>query len=174
MHLSGNREDASRADPVVRAALGDLIHRFAWCIDRRDWTGFRACLAPRVTVGLDTSIGGEGDDAEPEDADGRVLAARDFFEPFDATHHHVTLYSVSHEPGGDAAEVLSYFRAGHYKQHVLGGATFSQSGHYRHRCARTGVMPDNPTGWHITGWRQVIHFTEGNAKLLARGGDGAG
>ena len=145
-----------------RAAIAELLHRFAFAIDERDWAALRDCFDDRVSVALDSSIGGS--DPEPSPAEERVDEARSFFGKLDATHHQVTVYRVSVD--GDEAEVLSYFRAGHFKDHLVGGSTFDQVGHYLHRCVRRA------DGWRITGWDQKIRYTEGNAKLLAFGGDG--
>ena len=147
------------ADP---RELAELLHRFAFAIDERDWVALRDCFDDTVSVALDSSIGGS--DESPMPAGERVDEARKFFGKLDATHHQLTVYRV--EVDGDAARVLTYFRAGHYKDHVIGGSTFDQVGHYRHECVR------REGGWRIAGWRQTIRYTEGNAKLLAFGGDG--
>ena len=151
-----------------RIAVTDLIHRFAMAIDDRDWTVFADCLQDPVSVELDSSIGGS--DPSPQAVADRVKLARKFFEPFEATHHHVTVYSVRYasiDSKGDELEVRSYFRAGHFKRHFVGGASFEQMGDYRHRCVRTD------DGWRISGWKQRIAYTAGNTALLARGGDAA-
>ena len=90
---------------------------------------------------LDDSIGGSN--PEPTSAEQRVSEARSFFEKLDATHHQLTVYRVSVD--GDRAEVLTYFRAGHFKRHLVGGATFDQVGHYVHDCVRRA------DGWRIGG-----------------------
>ena len=141
-----------------------LIHRFAWCIDRRDWDGFRNVLADEVDVTLDSTVGDSP--AGPVPAGQQVEQARDFFDKLDATHHHLTVYRIDLADDGRSAEVLTYFRAGHFKAHVLGGGSFDQAGHYEQRCVRT------TDGWRLAGWRQFVAYTQGNAKLLARGGDG--
>lgn len=155
-------------DPHLRCELSDLIHRFAASIDRRDWTGFRECLDDRVSVKLDDSIGGSN--PAPQPAEDWVINARGFFDVLDATHHHVTPYEWTRDEdddGGGAVTVMSYFRAGHFKNVIVGGATFDQVGTYHHRCVR------REDGWRIAGWVQRVNYSEGNAKLLAVRGDGS-
>ena len=147
-----------------RRSLEDLLHRFAFAIDERDWAALEACLDDRVSVRLDETVGGSDEDAGPRPAAERVEEARSFFGKLDATHHQLTVCRASVD--GDRAELLTYFRAGHFKAHVIGGSTFDQVGHYVHDCVR------RPDGWRIAGWRQTIRYTEGNAKLLAFGGEG--
>ena len=143
--------------------IRDLLHRFAMAIDDRDWTAFHECLCDEVSVQLDSSIGGS--DPTPQDAREWVANARSFFDPLDATHHQLTVYRV--ELRGDEASVLTYFRAGHYKKHLAGGATFDQVGRYEHQCIRADGQ------WRIAKWVQKIAYSEGNAALLAKGGDAA-
>ena len=149
---------------IDRTLLTELVQRFARAIDARDWEAFRECLDDTVSVQLDSSIGGS--DPAPMPAAERVAKAREFFDPLEATHHHVTVCTVTLD--GDSAEVTSNFRAGHFKRHLIGAATFDQVGHYVHRCRRSGDT------WVIAGWTQSIAYSQGNTAVLARGGDATG
>lgn len=140
----------------------DTIHRFAMAIDDRDWAAFAAVLSDPVDVHLDPSLHSpiEGDHPRQRWVD----QARSFFETLDRTHHHLTLYRIDHDASSDELVVTSYFRAGHFKSHFVGGATFDQVGRYAHRMVPGGM------GLIIRGWTQTIDYTEGNSKILATAG----
>ena len=144
-----------------RTSVEGLVKRFILGIDFRDWNTFRSCFADTVEVKLDprTAPSPPG----PVPADAWVKIARASFEPYDSTHHLVSVYAIRID--GDEAEALSYFQASHYSGNPDGAPTFVQKGTYVHRFQRTEA------GWRISGWVQDVRWGEGNRAVLDRAMD---
>lgn len=127
--------------------------------DRRDFDGYRALLADRVTV----DFGGVNDDSAGEiAADDMTASARTLVGPVHLTQHMISNH-VADVDGDDA--VVSFYEQALHHHPALGDDpqvnTWTLFGRGEHRLRRTAE------GWRIVAMRlEALHHT-GNADLLA-------
>ncbi|NPC55927.1 nuclear transport factor 2 family protein [Caenimonas soli] len=135
-----------------RAAITDLMVRFAVSIDTRDWARFRSCFADRVEFDYPATIG-----AVTLAADSLLEISPQFFGQLDATQH----LSANHlmEIDGDRAVCLSTLHAQHYLAGCPGGSVQRQIGYYRTMLERLG-------NWRIVRSEQKVHWNEGNEEVF--------
>ena len=144
--------------PPDRAAIDDLLARYCFAIDLRDWESLRevfACDAvitysgPRVSAGIDQIV--------------------EFFRSATsavAATQHLLHTSRVWATGPDTAEALSHVTAHHVGQDVERpapeAATYTVTGTYQDRFTRTGE------GWRIA-WRTLTLLTSaGDPAILRR------
>ncbi len=148
--------------PRTAVALSDhldiecLVKAFAVAIDYRDWDLFGNLFTETVDVNLDPRTAPSPPAPVPVAA--WVPVARKSFEPYDSTHHLLSVDAVTVH--GDTAEALTHFQASHFLANPDGAPTFVQKGMYVHSCRRT------PEGWRISGWRQEVRWGTGNRAIL--------
>ena len=150
-------EQTTFASTADQLAIRELIGRFVCGIDFRDWDAFEALFTDMVSVKLDPRTAPSPPTAVPIALWRKVAAAS--FEPYDSTHHQVTVDYISFTDR-DTAEVVSHFTASHFLANPDGGPTFVQKGTYQHQCART------EEGWRISGWVQDVRWGTGNRAVL--------
>jgi hypothetical protein len=92
-----------------RAAISDVVNRYATGIDRRSWTLYRSCFADECVFDFVSWSGGEPRHMKADDWVAGVQAS---LSGFDATQH-VSSNHV-HEISGDEATCVSYMMALHY------------------------------------------------------------
>ena len=148
----------AHGSPADQFAIRELIGRFACGIDFRDWDAFAALFTTMVNVHLDPRTAPSPPTAVPIAAWKKVAAAS--FEPYDSTHHQVTVDYITFTEAG--AEVVSHFQASHFLANPDGGPTFVQKGTYKHTCERT------EEGWKISSWEQDVRWGSGNRAVLDR------
>ena len=149
------------ADPAAtlrwlrdRAEATDVVVRFANAMDRRDWAGLRACLAPAVDVDYSDLRG------EP-----RATVAADDFVAARArglaglrTQHLSTNHAV--QVDGDRAECLSAFLIHRLDPSAPAGRdAFDTAGHYTHGLVRT------TDGWRIDRIVQRVLWSRGEPSV---------
>lgn len=92
-----------------RAAISDVVNRYATGIDRRDWVLYRSCFADEAVFDFVSWSGGEPRHLR---ADDWVLGVQGGLSGFDATQH-ISSNHV-HQIDGDSATCVSYMNALHY------------------------------------------------------------
>jgi hypothetical protein len=142
-----------------RAAVLDLLARFAHGIDGRDWALYRSVFTDEIDV--DYTSYRPGSPARMP-ADDWVDRARRLFPGLDATQH--VLVNPWVRADGDAIRVRTSMRADHF----LDGARYSLGGTYEHRLVPTGGE------WRIAAVTLTVTWTEGDRQLLVRGAERAG
>ena len=143
----------SAADHI---AIRELIGRFACCIDFRDWDAFADLFTTTICVHLDPRTAPSPPTRVPAAAWAKVASAS--FEPYDSTHHLVTVDYV--DASGEETEVVSHFQASHFLANPDGAPTFVQKGTYVHTVVRTD------DGWRISGWNQDVRWGTGNRAVM--------
>lgn len=154
-------------DPVQRlvdeADLRDLIHRYAFGLDHRDWPLWRSVFADEVLVDMS--------DYQPEPpprlaaVDRVVRSAEVLFAGFERTQHFIATHRF--EINDDIAVITAHMRAEHWLTTGKGGDRYTMFGTYVDDCIRTA------DGWKMT--RVKLHLTRehGNREVmrsaLARG-----
>ena len=125
---------------VDRAAIAELLVRYALCIDHRDWAGLQDCYAPEgVMQHGDVSVPRED---VPELSE-RILAG------CESSHHLVGDPSITID--GDTARSTSHY----FATHILEGTTVKRQGGGWYECE----LRRTDQGWRFTkvrsttGWR---------------------
>jgi 3-phenylpropionate/cinnamic acid dioxygenase small subunit len=131
-------------DLIDRANITDHVLKYATGIDRHHWDVYRAIFADEITLDFSSW---SGDPASTMPTDDWVAGVRATLEPFDATQHVLTNFSITLD--GNSATCTCYMAAHHHL--VVNGdrQMHSIGGYYVHELEREG------DGW-------LIHKTELN------------
>lgn len=137
-----------------RAAIIDVLCRYAFSIDRRRWDDFASCFAEEVEI---DSIRTGGWVRMPSAE--LVQTVRKAFETYTATQH----ISANHhlDLDGDTAVAWSTLNATHYLGDAVGDPFHQQVGYYEYHLRRG-------TEWRITKLQQVVHWQRGNQQIFDR------
>jgi SnoaL-like domain len=147
----------------VRAAVLDVLARFAHGIDGRDWALYRSVFTDEIDVDYTSYRPGSAGRTAADDWVGR---ARRLFPGLDATSHVLVNPWIRADDVGTAAgvRVQTTMRA----DHLLDGARYTLGGHYVHRLVEAG------DDWRIRAVTLTVTWREGDAGLLARAAERAG
>jgi len=137
-----------------RAAISDVVHRYATALDTHDWGLLRSIFMDELEMDF-SSI---GIPAGQFGAERWVEDARVLFAGFDATQH-LSANHV-HEIRGDAATCTSYMRAEHFVLNNEGENYYTMGGYYVTRLLRT------PDGWKVSGMALNVTWNRGNRHVL--------
>ena len=148
------------ADPLRRltdeSELRDLIHRYAFGLDNRDWTLWRSVFADEVVIDMS--------DYRPEPpprlatAEQAVRSAEVLFAGFEATQHFIA--TQRYEISGDVAVITAHMRAEHWLTTGEGGDRYTMYGTYVDDCVRTA------DGWKLTRVKLRLLREEGNRHVM--------
>jgi hypothetical protein len=136
--------------------LRDLIHRYAFGLDDRDWRLWRSVFADEVVIDMG--------DYRPEPpprlatADQVVHSAQILFAVFEATQHFIGTHRF--EIDGDEAVITAHMRAEHWLTTGRGGDRYTMYGTYTDDCIRTAG------GWKITRVKLRLLREEGNRQVM--------
>ena len=139
---------------LEKQAIQDLILKYAWGIDSRDWTLFRSIFADEVEMDFSSY---SGTPASRMSADEWVANCRALLPGFDATQHVLTNFMI--DVDGDTATAIVYMKAEHFIANHLGDNSHTLGGHYTHRLTRAG------TGWKIHGTTLTVTWSRGNRQV---------
>lgn len=142
-----------------RAALTDLLARFARAIDTCDWAAYREVFADEIELDYSSwRPGSVGTWA----ADDWVARAAQLFPGLTATRHALTNVLVDVDATDPAsARVLADVCAEHVNVDAAGTASvFTLNGYYDDLCVRTA------DGWRIAGKRLVVQWSTGDASVM--------
>ncbi|MFN0146348.1 MAG: nuclear transport factor 2 family protein [Dehalococcoidia bacterium] len=137
-----------------RAAISDVVHRYATGLDTRDWTLLRSIFTDEVDMDF-TSVRMR---AGRMKADDWVESARVLFAGFDATQH-LSANHV-HDIRGDEAICTSYMRAEHFVANLEGENSYTMGGYYTNRLVRTAG------GWKLCAVTLTVNWNRGNRDVL--------
>ena len=139
-------------DLVERQAIVDLLNRYGWTLDDRDWDGLADCFTPDAVADYGPGLG-------KQDGPAAIVAlCRGVLERLDSTQHVITNHEVTIT--GDRAKTRCYLVAQHTKAGVDGGANFTLGGCYLDDVVRT------PAGWRIARREMRVLWQEGNQAVL--------
>lgn len=140
---------------IDRAAIGDVVVRYAAAIDNRDWVLYASCFADHVQYAIpffhfspDT----------PMTRDEVVAFTRAGLGAFDATQHLSTNHVITID--GDDASCVSAMVSRHVLENAEGGNHYTVGGHYVNRLQRTAE------GWKIYDCTLNITWAEGNRDIF--------
>ena len=142
--------------PADRAAVLDVLARFAHGIDGRDWALYRSVFTDEIDVDYTSYRPGSRSRMA---ADDWVERARRLVPGLDATQHALVNAWVQADGGG--VRVRTSMRADHF----LDGARYTLGGHYLHRLAPAAG------GWLISAVTLTVTWEEGDRQLLVRAAD---
>lgn len=142
---------------VARAAISDVVIRYATGIDQRDWDLYRSVFADEVDFDFSSFRGTPG----RWKADDWVKRVTRTQTGFDATTH----YSSNHVIDVDGADAtcVSYMVAHHVLLSAPGGTSFTIGGHYINRLRLTAA------GWKIHACTLKVAWQLGNFHIFALG-----
>jgi hypothetical protein len=135
-----------------RAAIIEVVCKFAVSIDRRRWDDLASCFADE----LDVNSIRTGRWVHFERA-ALVDLLRPAFESYTATQHVSANHQVSID--GDGAVVWSTLNATHYVKGAEGGEYQQQVGYYEYHLVRDET-------WRIDSLRQHPSWQRGNQRLF--------
>ncbi|MEO9468375.1 nuclear transport factor 2 family protein [Parasphingorhabdus sp.] len=140
---------------VDRTNIVDHILNYATGIDQRRWDLYRSIFADEVSLDF-SSWSGQPEASMP--ADDWVAGVRATLEPFDATQHVLTNFTVKLD--GDRAACTCYMSAHH---HLVTGELremHSIGGYYVHELRRSG------NGWLIHRTQLNVTWEMGDRSLF--------
>jgi hypothetical protein len=140
-------------DVAVRAALAELLDRYAWACDSRDWDLLRSCFADECY-------------ADYHLPDGRGLTSPDavagflteLFRPLTATQHFISNQRA--RLNGGRASGSCYVLAQHVRKGAEGGSRYLMGAMYHDEFTQT------PDGWRISRHEGEGVWAEGNRAVL--------
>ena len=137
-----------------RAAIADVVNRYATGLDTRDWVLYRSVFTAEFDNYTSNS-----ETPEHLRADDWVERWRPVFEGYDATQHLISnhVFSIS----GDEATCVSYLRARHVILNDGVADHYTIGGYYTNRFVRTDE------GWKLCVRRLTVTWTEGDRGLTA-------
>ncbi len=161
----GSGWDQGWLDTADRAAIADLMARFAHAIDRCDWVAYRSVFTDEIELDYSSWRAGS---IGTWNADDWVARAGQLFPGLTGTQHALTnlLIEAGEQPG--TARVRASVRADHAFTDPDGSTRmYTLYGYYDDHCERTS------DGWRIRGKRLVVEWDAGDASLMAAARDRA-
>ncbi len=143
---------------IDESDLRDLIHRYAFGLDREDWVLWRSVFADEVTMDMRDYSGGP--EPRPVDADKIVSGIQALFAGLDGSQHFMGSHRYAIE--GDTATITAHMRAEHWLTNDGGGDKYTMFGTYTDTAIRTD------DGWKLTGVTLNLIRQEGNRSLMKR------
>jgi hypothetical protein len=138
-----------------RAAISDVVLRYATAVDTRDWALYRSVFTDPLTVDF-ASWSGDPELTMPVDE--WVELVRKTLSGFDATQHLSSNHVISLT--GDGARCVSYMVARHYLVEKGERLMHSIGGHYTNRLIRTG------DDWKIQHCMLTVTWEMGDRQLF--------
>lgn len=137
-----------------RAAISDVLHRYATGLDTRDWALYRSIF----TDAIEMNYAATGGTPQRMTADAWVERWRPQFEGLDATQH----LSANHvyDIRGDEATCTSYMQAVHSLTTAEGPQHYTIGGYYTNRLVRTA------DGWKLCAVTLTVTWTSGNREVM--------
>jgi 3-phenylpropionate/cinnamic acid dioxygenase small subunit len=135
-----------------RNSISEVLHRYAACVDARDWPRYRSCFTDPVEIDLESWNGAPASSMAVDDW---LELVRTGLSGFDSTQHTSSNHLI--EIDADRAQATSYLQATHHldgNQAILGG-------YYETTLRRTDE------GWKIARSRLQITWRQGDQALFA-------
>lgn len=138
-----------------KAAISEVLHRYAMAIDLRDWSLLRECFTDQMQADF-RSFGVR--DVYQGPADDWVEAIRSTIAGLDVTQHLTANHSCRVD--GDEARLTAYLQALHRLQVERGDSDYTCGGYYTCELQRSG--PD----WRISAYSLTVTWDRGNRDIL--------
>ncbi len=157
--------DAAVQRLLDESDLRDLIHRYAFGLDNKDWDLWRSIFAEEVIIDMTDWMGG-GPVPAPLPADKHVRGAARLFEHFDRTQHFMGShrYEIDTSVSPNTAVITAHMRAEHWRASAGENDGLSDRytmyGTYTDRCVRTD------DGWKIVHVKLAKIWEQGNRSIM--------
>ena len=139
-----------------KLAVAETVYRYAFAIDTRDWSLYRAQFADRVRI--DFSSYDPGRPATDMTADDWVASVQPLFTGLHATQHTMTNPLV--ELHGDAARIRMYMQATHVLDPNDAASIYTIGGYYDDDLVRSDDR------WVLTGVKLTVLWRTGDASIM--------
>ncbi len=149
---------------TARAEITDVIGRYTYGMDSRDWALYRSCWTDEISVDFSDLPGYGGMTPAVLPADVWVDGMRALFEHMPHSQH--LKVPVSFDIRGDEATVISLMQGKHFMPTDRGEPTQTTVGYYRSEFRKT------PDGWRMSGLTELLYWNEGNSYVLDSNLDG--
>ena len=137
-----------------RAAISDVLIRYATGVDTRDWPLLRSCFTNEIETDFATAVS-----APPRiKADDWVELVRRTLSGIQATQHLITNHVITLDV--DEATCVAYVQARHHLPNDRGGSAQVMYGYYTNRLVRT------LDGWKIRTRKLTVIWNEGNMHIF--------
>jgi 3-phenylpropionate/cinnamic acid dioxygenase small subunit len=136
-----------------RAAISDVVIRYARSLDMQDWEMCRSCFADDIEQDYSDF---RGEPPASIKADAFVALRREALTGI-KTQHLSTNHAVSVE--GDGAVCISAMVIFRFRPDGTADNEFDTHGYYTHSLART------PEGWKINKVKQTVLWSKGNPQI---------
>jgi ketosteroid isomerase-like protein len=137
---------------VDKQTIRDVVHRYGYALDNRDWALLRTCFVPDV-------VGHYGGDPL-RGYEALEQLCRTTLTPLSASQHLIGNVLVTVD--GNDATCSCYLQAQHVRQGAPGGDHFLYAGRYSDRLTRTS------DGWRIAERTLSAMWTSGNPAVINR------
>lgn len=139
---------------VDRLLIAETVTAMGWSIDRADWAGLAAVLAPEIALDYSSLYGGAPHRVGRDELIGRMTR---FVEALDVVQHLVL--GVLSQVHGDTATATANVVAVHRKATHLGHPLWTVAGTYEFGLVRAGQ------GWQIDALKLTVLWADGNQHL---------
>jgi hypothetical protein len=140
-----------------RAALIELLSRYATIPDAKNWDGVFDVFADSVLFDFESLGGAPASELSPEEI---LEWIKPGFTGFLATHHSITNHRIAID--GDYASIRAHIRAEHWIDEALAGdgpTCWLVVGFYDDEAVRT------PDGWRLSSVRLTVTYQSGGEVL---------
>jgi hypothetical protein len=138
-----------------RAAISDVLLRYATGVDTRDWPLLRSCFTDEIETGFATVPGSVSQRIK---ADDWVELVRRTLSRMQATQHMITNHVITLD--ADEATCVAYVQARHHLPNDTGGNDQVMYGYYTNRFLRCA------DGWKIRTRKLTVTWNEGNMNIF--------
>jgi hypothetical protein len=140
---------------LAREQIRDVIGRYCYGMDSRNWEMYRSCWADEIEVDLSDVWDRPAGRIR---ADDWVDATRAFFSAMPHSQH--IKLPVDYDIRGDEASVVSVLQGKHWMPNDTGDSLQTMVGYYRDGFVRTAQ------GWKMSSLEEIVYWNEGNSHVL--------
>jgi len=136
-----------------RAAVSELMQRYAMSIDTKDWDALRSCFADEMEIDISETPFGKGAPPLRMSGDRWLDQIKRTVLKFAVTQHMIAPYRI--EVKGDQAVCMAYLKARHFPPGCADEkSVWGLGGYY------TNTMVTSAQGWRIRVWKLTETWQE--------------
>ncbi|MGO4689655.1 nuclear transport factor 2 family protein [Glaciibacter sp. 2TAF33] len=155
--------DADRMGELLdRADITDVIGRYCFGMDSRDWEMYRGAWTDEMKTDL-IELSGSQVGRTTISTDDWVEALKAFFSEMEFSQHLKTPVAFEFDETRDNATVLSVMQGKHWASTRTGEHISTTVGYYRDTFTRTD------DGWRMTSLKELVGWHEGNVFIVSNG-----
>ena len=155
--------DAARLGELLdRADITDVIGRYCFGMDSRDWELYRGAWTDEMKTDL-IELSGSQVGRSTIRTDDWVEALKAFFSDIEFSQHLKTPVAFEFDESRENATVLSVMQGKHWASTRTGEHISTTVGYYRDTFTRTG------DGWRMTSLKELVGWHEGNVFIVSNG-----